>query len=260
MSKYHNAFQGFVKVFTGAAKRGEKGNPTTIIGVAPSKNIKKFTDQKEKIIKMTDSYKKKVNDPEVKKSMNEGTSKTLSNISKIYKGEPITKKVKKVEKKAMGGRIGYKGGSDDGSNLNKSINSLKRIIEDRKLRKKSKITNSRRERSPMERQRVLDTMKSEAQAMGGNIRTAGEMKPLKGESMKSFKERTDAKVGGRIGRRLGGGTNMAKRKTNIQKIRETFAPKNKNLKPVDKKKQKGLAKLPIEVRNKMGYAKKGGRA
>ena len=32
------------------------------------------------------------------------------------------------------------------------------------------------------------------------------------------------------------------------------------LKPVDKKKQKGLAKLPIEVRNKMGYAKKGGRA
>ena len=167
MSKYHNAFQGFVKVFTGAAKRGEKGNPTTIIGVAPSKNIKKFTDQKEKIIKMTDSYKKKVNDPEVKKSMNEGTSKTLSNISKIYKGEPITKKVKKVEKKAMGGRIG---------------------------------------------------------------------------------------------RRLGGGTDMAKKKTNVQKIKETFAPKNKNLKPVDKKKQKGLAKLPIEVRNKMGYAKKGGRA
>ena len=260
MSKYHNAFQGFVKAFTAAAKPGVKGNPTTIIGVAPSKNIKKFTEQKEKIIKMTDKYKSKVKDPEIKKKMNEGTSKTLSNISKIYKGEPITKKVKKVEKKAMGGRIGYKGGSDDGSNLNKSINSLKRIIEDRKLRKKSKITNSRRERSPMERQRVLDTMKSEAQAMGGNIRTAGEMKPLKGESMKSFKERTDAKVGGRIGRRLGGGTNMAKRKTNIQKIRETFAPKNKNLKPVDKKKQKGLAKLPIEVRNKMGYAKKGGRA
>ena len=94
MSKYHNAFQGFVKVFTGAAKRGEKGNPTTIIGVAPSKNIKKFQNQKEKIIKMTDSYKKKVNDPEIKKSMNEGTSETLSRISKIYKGEPITKKVK----------------------------------------------------------------------------------------------------------------------------------------------------------------------
>ena len=76
MSKYYNAFQGFVKAFTGAAKPGVKGNPTTIIGVAPSKNIKKFTDQKEKIIKMTDSYKKKVNDPEVKKKMNEGNLTT----------------------------------------------------------------------------------------------------------------------------------------------------------------------------------------
>ena len=160
MSKYHNAFQGFVKVFTGAKQPGVKGSSTTIIGVAPSKNIKKFQEQKEKIIKTTDAYKKKVNDPEVKKKMNETTSKTLGKISQILKG-------KKVEKKADGGRIG---------------------------------------------------------------------------------------------RRLGGGADMAKKKTNIQKIRETFAPKNKNLKPVDKKKQKGLAKLPIEVRNKMGYAKKGGRA
>ena len=87
MSKYHNTFQGFVKLFTGAAKPGVKGNPTTIIGVAPSKNIKKFQEQKEKIIKTTDTYKKKVNDPEVKKKMNEGTSKTLGKISKILKGE-----------------------------------------------------------------------------------------------------------------------------------------------------------------------------
>jgi hypothetical protein len=123
MSKYHNAFQGFVKVFTGAAKRGEKGNPTTIIGVAPSKNIKKFTDQKEKIIKMTDSYKKIVNDPEVKKKMNETTSKTLSNISKIYKGEPITKKVKKAD----GGRIGRKLGG--GADMAKKKTNVQKIKE-----------------------------------------------------------------------------------------------------------------------------------
>ena len=69
-------------------------------------------------------------------------------------------------------------------------------------------------------------------------------------------------TGGRVGRRLGGGMDMSKRKTNIQKIKEAFGPKskNKNLKAVDKKKNPGLAKLPIEVRNKMGYAKKGGRA
>jgi len=32
----------------------------------------------------------------------------------------------------------------------------------------------------------------------------------------------------------------------------------KNLKPVDKKKNPGLAKLPKKVRNKMGYMKDGG--
>ena len=33
----------------------------------------------------------------------------------------------------------------------------------------------------------------------------------------------------------------------------------KNLKPVDKEKNPGLAKLPTEVRNKMGFMKDGGR-
>jgi len=125
MSKYHNAFQGFVKAFTAAAKPGVKGNPTTIIGVAPSKNIKKFQEQKEKIIKTTDAYKKKVNDPEVKKKMNETTSKTLGKISQILKG-------KKVEKKAMGGRIGRKmgGGSDMGNtNVKKKYKGFSKLPE-----------------------------------------------------------------------------------------------------------------------------------
>ena len=196
MSKYYNAFQGFVKAFTGAAKPGVKGNPTTIIGVAPSKNIKKFTDQKEKIIKAVDKYSKKVDTPEAKMKMKEGTSKTLSNISKIYKGEPITKKVKKVEKKAMGGRIGLKGGGNDmGSTTNKSINSLKNILANRKNRKKSKIPSEQEEQKNMALQRVkdrpynpeddFDTYKKRTQAMGGDV---------------SFK------TGGRIGRKLGGGT------------------------------------------------------
>ena len=90
-------------------------------------------------------------------------------------------------------------------------------------------------------------------------------KRIQNENSKVIKSMIDKATekkadGGRIGRRLGGGADMAKKKTNIQKIKETFAPKSKNLKPVDKKKQKGLTKLPIEVRNKMGYAAKGGRA
>ena len=35
--------------------------------------------------------------------------------------------------------------------------------------------------------------------------------------------------------------------------------KKKNLKPVDKKKNPGLAKLPTQIRNKMGYMAKGGK-
>ena len=66
--------------------------------------------------------------------------------------------------------------------------------------------------------------------------------------------------GGMMGRRMGYRIGTPKPKTNVQKIKETFAPKGKNLKPVDPKKQKGLAKLPKQVRNKMGYMKSGGRA
>jgi len=208
MSKYHNAFQGFVKVFTGAKQPGVKGSSTTIIGVAPSKNIKKFTEQKEKILKTTDKYKSAVNDPEVKKKMSSGVSKTLSNISKIYKGEPITKKVKKVEKKAMGGRIGLKGGGNDmGSTTNKSINSLKNILEDRKNRKmykekfpsmvdKGEIDLGEKKKknikNPMAEDRATEGKKDKYKKMGfGKMMASGEIKFANG---------------GRIGRKLGGGT------------------------------------------------------
>ena len=52
--------------------------------------------------------------------------------------------------------------------------------------------------------------------------------------------------GGRIGRRLGGGADMAKKKTNIQKIKETFGPK-KNV----SNKFKGFSKLPEAVQQKI---------
>ena len=67
--------------------------------------------------------------------------------------------------------------------------------------------------------------------------------------------------GGMMGRRFGmrSGTPF-KKETDVDKIKKTFSPKGKNLKPVDPKKQKGLSKLPREVRNKMGYMKSGGRA
>jgi len=82
-------------------------------------------------------------------------------------------------------------------------------------------------------------------------------KVLKGMIDDAFKNVRDKKAtGGRVGRKFG----SPKPKTNVQKIKEAFSTKGKKLKPVDPKKQKGLSKLPREVRNKMGYMKSGGRA
>ena len=118
-------------------------------------------------------------------------------------------------------------------------------------RKPSTIKN-KTSKSPMERQRKLDTLKSEAAKTGGKVMAADEMTKLKGESDKSFKQRMkkvfEAKKGGRA-KMMGGGM-MGRR----------FGMREGSLKPVDPKTQKGLSKLPTKVRNKMGYMKKGGRA
>ena len=76
-------------------------------------------------------------------------------------------------------------------------------------------------------------------------------KRIQNENSKVIKSMLDKAVeekadGGRIGRKLGGGTNMAKKKTIIQKIKETFGPK-KNVPG----KFKGFSKLPEAVQQKM---------
>ena len=81
-------------------------------------------------------------------------------------------------------------------------------------------------------------------------------KPAPDKKFKKGKELEKKADGGRIGRRFG----SPKPKTSVEKIKETFSPKGKNLKPVDKKKNPGLSKLSTKVRNKMGYMKSGGRA
>jgi hypothetical protein len=57
------------------------------------------------------------------------------------------------------------------------------------------------------------------------------------KSQKKFKKGKELATGGRVGRRFGGDT-MPRKKTNVEKIKETFAPK-KNLSP----KQMKIAKL-----------------
>ena len=82
-----------------------------------------------------------------------------------------------------------------------------------------------------------------------------------GKQLEAEKKARDKKMGGgMMGRRMGYSRGTPKPKTNVEKIKETFSPKGKKLKPVDPKKQKGLSRLPRAVRNKMAYMKSGGRA
>ena len=65
---------------------------------------------------------------------------------------------------------------------------------------------------------------------------------------------------------IAGGTGKAKNYPGIKKIiemnkkgKKKFRDGGSAMKPVDKSKNPGLAKLPTKVRNKMGFMKKGGR-
>ena len=73
--------------------------------------------------------------------------------------------------------------------VKKSINRLRESMKN----KKSKISSMKRKRSPMEVNRVISKMKSDSKAMGGGFHTMGELKALKGESKKSFKQRPSTK-------------------------------------------------------------------
>jgi hypothetical protein len=79
---------------------------------------------------------------------------------------------------------------------------------------------------------------------------AGKIKDPSGVKRKDFRGPKPAKaMGGRI-RKMGGGM--------MQMPRAMYKKGGKALKPVDKEKNPGLAKLPTKVRNKMGFMKKGG--
>ena len=129
---------------------------------------------------------------------------------------------------------------EDRANIVRKRESIKRMDQLDELKKKRKEGI----KAGKEMKRMIDT--GRAKKVGGTVFHKGVKEKKMG--------------GGMVGRRFGMKMGTPKPKTNIQKIKETFAPKGKNLKPVDPKKQKGLSKLPREVRNKMGYMKSGGRA
>ena len=223
MSKYHNAFQGFVKVFTGAKQPGVKGSSTTIIGTKPNVgNLKKNQETINKFKKTTDKYvtaAKEKGFKDLAKDLRDSGSKSLQKTDKILR-----------KNKKDGGRMGLKDGMGPAGSAK---------ISDKADRAKKAFD-------------MFETnLNTDFKTMNRTQDSKGRFKDRKSmrkyiDDLSAASTRDSAKV--RIDRKLGGGADMAKRKTNIQKIKETFAPKKSGNVP---SKFKGFSKLPEAVQQKM---------
>ena len=107
-----------------------------------------------------------------------------------------------------------------------------------------------------EKKRIVRELKAKGGTISGNKSQKKKFRPTKsvkpkaaGSKGKYYREFAD---GGKIKKLAPGVTKSVKR------IMDRSAAKNKDLKKVQPN-QKGLKKLPRQVRNKMGYMKKGGR-
>jgi len=145
-------------------------------------------------------------------------------------------------------------------NLKKTVKETKRDLETKNFLKIDKLRKQKSEgmkaarKAQRELQRAAETKRAtkigsqyyarSVPARGADLKNPTEVKTKKFKTGKEL-EREKKMGGGMMGRRFG---------------YRKGTPKPKNLKPVDKKKNPGLAKLPTKVRNKMGYMKSGGRA
>ena len=178
-----------------------------------------------------------------------GKGKVFPTIKSVKPTTDISGSVKRVKSKEYTKRI-------DATNKSKSkIDTGRKMMREgqKELKKMVDTGKAFKFKYGTTRQKTfpIEPGKNPKKEYGENVEKS---KPQK--KFKKGKELEKKAIGGRVGRKFGN----PKPKTNIQKIKETFAPKGKNLKPVDKKKNPGLAKLPTKVRNKMGYMKSGGRA
>jgi len=107
-----------------------------------------------------------------------------------------------------------------------------------------------------EKSRIIRELKAKGGTISGNKSQKKKFRPTKsvkpkaaGSKGKYYREFAD---GGKI-KKLAPGITKS-----VKKIIDRSAAKNKDLKKVQPN-QKGLKKLPRQVRNKMGYMKKGGK-
>ena len=120
----------------------------------------------------------------------------------------------------------FKFGKSAGENTGKSINTIVGVPPAKNLIKKKEASD----KLIKARDKILKGTSDETKM---NVKTANPLHKYKEKIRKIVDKKAN---GGRIGRRFG---SPNPKKTNVQKIKETFAPKKKNLSP----KQMKIAKL-----------------
>ncbi len=178
------------------------------------------------------------------------SKKVAPTIKSIKPTKDISGSVKRVTQNVTSKRI------DDVNKVRNKMSTGKKMMKEAQQERKNLVDTGRafKFRSGKEIYTITPGENPKVKFASTIAKDAGRTPTKKFKKGKELEKKAD---GGRIGRRFG---SPNPRKTNVQKIKETFSPKGKNLKPVDKKKNPGLAKLPTQVRNKMGYMKSGGRA
>ena len=150
---------------------------------------------------------------------------------KNVKPKAISDATKRFKARVAGVKSGVKKGTDEFQKANP-----KSLVTDKQIK------NIQKETSEKHIKRVRKEYLREKKAFGGLL-SKTKKKPETKEQ-KSIKEKILPK----------------KKKDRLEELRKELGMKKGGsaLKPVDKQKNPGLAKLPTQVRNKMGYMKKGG--
>ena len=195
----------------------------TVKSVRPNVgNLKKNQETIKKLTDVTDKYVTKAGsvDPGLKKALRDSGSKSLQKTDKILR-----------KNKMNGGRIGYKSGSKDykdrdaggGADSGKRGEAKSRIgVLINKANRR--IRNSKLPESPMKEERIFNTKNERLSKIIGKENVG----PGHGREVE---RPTKKAMGGRIGRKMGGGSDMGN--TNV------------------KKKHKGFSKLPETVQIKI---------
>ena len=195
----------------------------TVKSVRPNVgNLKKNQETIKKLTDVTDKYVTKAGsvEPGLKKALRDSGSKSLQKTDKILR-----------KNKMNGGRIGYKSGSKDykdrdaggGADSGKRGEAKSRmgVLINKANRR---IRNSKLPESPMKEERIFNTKNERLSKIIGKENVG----PGHGREVE---RPTKKAMGGRIGRKMGGGSDMGN--TNV------------------KKKFKGFSKLPETVQIKI---------